>query len=400
MRRRLCSLAVLAVLAAGVVAVDPAQAANCDPTDPFCQQLQQQQAAQSSGQSQLDQIKAHLKNIQEIEAQLTALIVRLNAQRVQQEAQIAATQRRIDDLARQIRLTQAEIDREEAHISVREQYLDQRVRAMDKHGRLNYVELIVSSRNFNDLIDRMLVMQDLVRGDQLLLDNLRHEKASIEAKKSDLDHKKADQEVLMSQLQAQKTALEATIAQQNAALAYQRQLEAQYEQQRRELEAELADIANQIQALQAALDAEARGLGGGTGQFRWPEGARYPISQPFGPSTLPGEPAYAGYAHFHTGIDLAGPDSTPIFAADNGIATAYPGASGYGNYVIIVHGNGYSTLYGHMWSFAIPAGRQVRVIRGQQIGIEGSTGYSTGSHLHFEIRVDGAPQNPCAYLGC
>ena len=166
MRRSLCALALAAALLAGGAGAAPVHAANCDPNDPFCQQLQQQQSAQSSGQSQLDQIKARIKDIQQLEVQLTALIASLNAQRVQQEAQIAATQGRIDDLARQIRLAQAEIDREEAHISVREQYLDQRVRAMDKHGRLNYAELIVTSRNFNDLIDRMLVMQDLIRGDQ------------------------------------------------------------------------------------------------------------------------------------------------------------------------------------------------------------------------------------------
>lgn len=398
--RRLLAFPLLAAVLATLVCASPAAASSCDPTDPFCQQLHQQQDAQASGQHQLDDIKNTIKDIQAKVARLQALLASLQAQRVRQEAEIVATQARIDDLARQIRLSQAQIDRQEAHISVREQYLDQRVRAMDKHGRLNYLELMVTSHNFSDMVGRLLVMQDLIRGDQQLLENLRVEKVQLQQQKTALDRKKADQDALMAQLQQQKAALDQTIQQQNDALAYQSALEAQYEQQRRELEAELADIADKISALQKALDAEARGLGGGTGQFRWPEGARYAISQPFGPSSLPGEPAMFGYAHFHTGIDIAGPDSTPILAADSGIATAYPGASGYGNYVIIIHGNGYSTLYGHMWSFAIPAGQEVRVIRGQQIGFEGSTGYSTGSHLHFEIRLNGTPQNPCSYLGC
>jgi murein DD-endopeptidase MepM/ murein hydrolase activator NlpD len=401
MRRRLVVLAaMLGVLGSSLGSAPVAKAANCDPADPFCQQLQENQSAQSAGQARLDQIKNTIKDIQTKVAQLTAYLASLQAQRARQEAQIAATQARIDDLAKQIRLSQAQIDRQEAHISVREQYLDQRVRAMDKHGRINYMELIVTSRNFNDLVDRMLVMQDLIRGDQKLLDSLKTEKAQLQQQKADLDKKKADQEALMSQLKTQKAALEQTIRNQSDALAYQQALEAQYEQQRRDLEAQLADIANKIKLLQQALDAEAQGLGGGTGQFRWPEGARWPISQPFGPSPYPFEPAYGGYPHFHTGIDIAGPDSTPILAADSGIAIAYPGSYGYGNYVIIIHGNGYSTLYGHMWSFTIPAGQHVRVIRGQQIGVEGSSGNSTGSHLHFEIRYNDNPQNPCGYLGC
>jgi murein DD-endopeptidase MepM/ murein hydrolase activator NlpD len=401
MRRGLAVfLSGAALLAAPLGGAPVVQAASCDPTDPFCQQLQQQQGAQAAGQSQLDQIKQQIADIEKTVDHLTAYINQLNAQRAQQVAQIAATQARIDDLARQIRLSQAQIDRQQAHISVREQLLDQRVRAMDKHGRLNYLELVVTSHNFNDMVDRMLVMQDLIRGDQQLLENLRQEKVQLQQQQDALDKKKSDQDALLSQLQVQKAALDKTIADQNAALAYQQQLEVQFQQQRAEEEAALAQIANQIQLLQQALDAEAQGLGGGTGQFRWPEGARYPISQPFGPSPYPFEPPYDGYPHFHTGIDIAGPDSTPIYAADSGIATAYPGAYGYGNYVIIVHGNGYSTLYGHMWYFSIPAGQQVRVMRGQQIGVEGSSGNSTGSHLHFEIRLNDNPQNPCAYLGC
>ncbi len=398
-----CALALLLLTLAPPAPAVAVSASDCDPTDPICAALRGAQGDQADNAAQLDAIKNKIQDIQQKIAALTAQLAKLQAQRAQQEAQIARTQAEIEDLARQIRLAQAQVSRQEAHISVREQYLDQRVRAMDKHGRLDYLELVVTSRDFNQLIDRLMVMQDLIRGDQRTLESLKQDKAKLQQLRSDLDHKKAEQEVLLAQQQAQEAALQRTIADQQALLDYQRQLDAQYEVQRRQLEAQQAEIAARIQQLQQALDNEARGLGGGTGQFLWPEQARYPITQPYGPSSLPGEPPYNGYRHFHTGIDIGGPPGTPIIAADAGIASMYATGYGYGNYIIIIHGNGYSTLYGHMSGFALrdTTGRnEVAVTRGQVIGYEGSTGYSTGPHLHFEIRLNGAYQNPCAYLGC
>jgi murein DD-endopeptidase MepM/ murein hydrolase activator NlpD len=241
-------------------------------------------------------------------------------------------------------------------------------------------------------------MQAVVRGDQKLLDGLKTERAQLQALKSDLAQQKADQDAALAKLRAQQAALQVTIDQQNQALAVQQALAAQYAQQEKELEQALQVANAQVSYLQQQYDLAAQQLGGGSGQFVWPIGTRY-ITQPFGCSTLLGEPydANCPTKHIHTGIDLGGPYGARIVAADAGIATVYPGNTGYGNYVIIVHGNGYSTLYGHMSSFAIRSGA---VGRGQLIGYEGSTGYSTGAHLHFEIRYNGTPQNPCLWLGC
>ena len=131
-------------------------------------------------------------------------------------------------------------------------------------------------------------------------------------------------------------------------------------------------------------------------RFIWPE-PQAQISQPFGPSALPLEPAYGGYPHFHTGIDLVEPFASPIYAADDGVvALVGVSSSGYGNYVVIAHSGGLDTLYGHLSAALVKVGQ--RVTQGQAIGLEGSTGNSTGPHLHFELRINQKPVDPTPYL--
>jgi murein DD-endopeptidase MepM/ murein hydrolase activator NlpD len=131
-------------------------------------------------------------------------------------------------------------------------------------------------------------------------------------------------------------------------------------------------------------------------RFIWPE-PKAVISQGFGPSKLALEPPYGGFPHFHTGIDLVEPFGSPVYAADDGIV-ALVGASsnGYGRYVVIAHSGGLDTLYGHLSTTLVKVGQQV--VQGQTIGLEGSTGNSTGPHLHFELRIKQQPIDPTPYL--
>jgi murein DD-endopeptidase MepM/ murein hydrolase activator NlpD len=130
--------------------------------------------------------------------------------------------------------------------------------------------------------------------------------------------------------------------------------------------------------------------------FIWPMPAGQ-VSQGFGPSQLSFEPAFGGYAHFHTGLDIAGPENHPVLAADDGqVVETATGSSGYGTYVVLGHAGGFVTLYGHLNQILVRRGDRVK--QGQAIGLEGSTGYSTGPHLHFEVRVNGVPVDPAGYL--
>jgi murein DD-endopeptidase MepM/ murein hydrolase activator NlpD len=131
-------------------------------------------------------------------------------------------------------------------------------------------------------------------------------------------------------------------------------------------------------------------------RFIWPE-PQATISQPFGPSTFWYEPAYGGYAHFHTGIDLVEPFGSPVYAADDGVvALVGSSSSGYGNYVVIAHSGGWDTLYGHLSTAVVKVGQLVT--QGQVVGLEGSTGNSTGAHVHFELRINQRPVDPRPYL--
>jgi len=131
-------------------------------------------------------------------------------------------------------------------------------------------------------------------------------------------------------------------------------------------------------------------------RFIWPE-PNSQISQPFGPSTYWFEPPYGSYPHFHTGIDLVAPFGSPVFAADDGVVALVGATStGYGNYVVIAHAGGFDTLYGHLSTALVSVGQVVT--QGTPVGLEGSTGNSTGPHLHFELRVNQRPVDPTPYL--
>jgi murein DD-endopeptidase MepM/ murein hydrolase activator NlpD len=131
-------------------------------------------------------------------------------------------------------------------------------------------------------------------------------------------------------------------------------------------------------------------------RFIWPE-PQAQVSQLFGPSTYPFEPPYGGYAHFHTGMDMVEPFGSPVYAADDGIvALVGSTSSGYGTYVVVAHSGGLDTLYGHLSTALVKVGQSVA--QGQPVGMEGSTGNSTGAHLHFELRINQKPVDPAPYL--
>jgi murein DD-endopeptidase MepM/ murein hydrolase activator NlpD len=123
----------------------------------------------------------------------------------------------------------------------------------------------------------------------------------------------------------------------------------------------------------------------------------FTISQGFGPTDFDLEPAYAGFPHFHKGLDMVEPAGSTVLAADDGVvAAAATGTTGYGNYVVIAHASGITTLYGHLAVLMVQTGQQVS--QGQPIGLEGSTGMSTGPHCHFEMRVNAQPVDPTPFL--
>ena len=399
LRKSAVGLLVALLAGAGLGLSQPVRAVDCSPYDDICNALVDAQNQQAAQKKQLAEIQSKIKDVEQQMKALNAYIGSLNQQVIAQQALIDKTAAEIDGLDRSVRLTEADITRRQAHLEVRQELFGQRVRSMDKHGSVNYLSLVLSAQSFNQLIDRIALTQQIVQSDRRFITDLEAEKGRIQSLKDGLVGKRAQEAVLLERQRATKAQLETTRGAQQDAYAYEGQLEAQYKKQADDMAKAISDAADQVKQLQAAYDAEAAASGGGTGAFGWPENPHW-LSQGYGCSPYSFEMYWPACPskHLHSGIDLAQPYGTPVLAADNGVAAVYSTRYGYGNYVILTHGNGYATLYGHPASFNVRNGQLV--YRGQVIAYEGSTGNSTGPHLHFEIRYNGEYRNPCAWLGC
>jgi len=408
--RRFSAAVVIASLLWIPTITQTATAIYCYSGDPpavyaACLAYNQGIGAQVANQRQLQNIQHQIRNVQgQIDA-LYGLIKTLNDQIAAQQKLIAQTQAAILDLDRRIRLSDADLTFLKAHLSERDQLLNQRLRYVDSHGAINYVQLVLTASSFNDLMNRMIGAQQVVDSDQKLLDELNSERSLVTQATAALAVQRGQVAYLLKQEKAAVTALQTNQVTLAAAVGYQTQLEGQLASQYAELQAQRAAIDHEVSLLARKYQAAAEAAGGGTGQFEWPEPTcgHGCISQGFGCNSYwfeQWEPSCPFPHRIHTGIDIAGPWGTPIIAADTGVIYFYPGYYGYGNYIIIIHGHGYSTLYGHTASFARGLHSGQIVARGTVIAYEGSTGNSTGPHLHFEIRVNNVWKDPCTWLGC
>ena len=408
--RRFSAAVVIASLLWIPTITQTATAIYCYSGDPpavyaACLAYNQGIGAQVANRRQLQNIQHQIRNVQgQIDA-LYGLIKTLNDQIAAQQKLIAQTQAAILDLDRRIRLSDADLTFLKAHLSERDQLLNQRLRYVDSHGAINYVQLVLTASSFNDLMNRMIGAQQVVDSDQKLLDELNSERSLVTQATAALAVQRGQVAYLLKQEKAAVTALQTNQVTLAAAVGYQTQLEGQLASQYAELQAQRAAIDHEVSLLARKYQAAAEAAGGGTGQFEWPEPTcgHGCISQGFGCNSYwfeQWEPSCPFPHRIHTGIDIAGPWGTPIIAADTGVIYMFPGYYGYGNYIIIIHGHGYSTLYGHTASFARGLRSGQIVTRGTLIAYEGSTGNSTGPHLHFEIRVNNVWKDPCTWLGC
>jgi murein DD-endopeptidase MepM/ murein hydrolase activator NlpD len=390
--------------------VQTVSALYCYPGDPpvvykACLDYTNGIGQQVANQRELARIQSQINNAEAQMNALGALINNLRSQIDAQKALIAQTQATIDDLNRQIRFGDADLTRLRAHMSVRDQLLNQRLRYVDSHGGLNYAELVLTSSSFNSMMSRIVAAQQVAASDRKLLNDLSQEHSLVAQSNAALDDKRTHVTELLIQQKAAEADLQKNLDAEAAAMALAKQLEAQLSAQYALVQAQRAAIDAQVAALQQKYAAEARAAGGGTGQFEWPmpDCGHACISQGFGCNSYWFEQYEPGcpYPHrIHTGIDIAGTYGLPIIAADTGVVYFYPGSYGYGNYVVMIHGNGYSTLYGHLSRFNGSMQSGMIVARGDVIAYEGSTGNSTGPHLHFEIRVNNVWKDPCLWLGC
>jgi murein DD-endopeptidase MepM/ murein hydrolase activator NlpD len=378
----------------------------------------------------IDRLKGVLKdNLQKAEAQEIALQQQLQETRDtinQTIDKIAAAERRIAGLEREIASLDAQIAEEQQELRRTKTEYATFVRSAYKSDA-DPLALLLAAPDFQGFLNRAVAIEHLTYLANRLIDRihqvdrlLHSQQDLVRAKKKEADKERAD-------LVDQKAAL---LKQQ----AHQQDLENRLRQSIAQVKWELVAINGQSAALaqriadmeiarQDQLIAEAEQAAWQQAQF-WMQNnlfslpnanashsTRYPLIWPqqhgaitlvFGPCTQSFEPPGFGYRHFHTGVDVAYNQGSPILAADDGVVVA-AGSSlingqlvGYGNYIIVAHRNNFFSLYGHLLGFQVKAGDSVH--QSQLIGYEGSTGNSTGPHVHFEYRYGGQPTNPLPYL--
>lgn len=359
-------------------------------------------------QGQIDSSRLEQENWQQVIEDVSAKLKQIQADLDAANARLQSIQTKQAEINAQIAQTQNEIVKMEAYLKTRQDVLNRRVRAIYMHGQLNYLEVILGANSFSDFANRVELLKRVIRSDYNLILEIQKQKAAIEAKKAQLEEDKRQLDALAAEAEKMRQEIAKKKAEQQKVLDAAKSNKAAAAQMEQDLNAQLASVRNLIQQRLAAAEAarqaaqqqaasDDEGGGGsddnyvqGTGAMGWP--CSGPITSPFGYRTHP----IFGTTIFHAGIDIGVDYGTPIHAADSGVVVYSGWISGYGNAVIIDHGGGISTLYGHNQSLAVSEGQSVS--KGSVIAYAGSTGNSTGPHCHFEVDVNGSPVNPMGYL--
>lgn len=268
-----------------------------------------------------------------------------------------------------------------------EEQAARRLRQMYEGQRLGLLDMLFQVNSLQQLMDVLYYQERIADMDRQLIACLRTKAAALSAQKNQLGQQKMQLAEIVSEFAKKALMLNKEKSEQEVVADKLRSQRAFYEAAEQQLSRESSQLESQINAMiRASQSHPEKVVTHGSGTMSLPIQA--PVTSPFGWRRHP----IFGIRKFHTGVDLGGANHTPIRAADSGNVLYSGWYGGYGKVVIVSHGNGLATLYAHMSKVAASAGDNVS--KGDVVGYEGSTGFSTGPHLHFEVRVDGKPNNP------
>lgn len=385
--RLLCGILILALFTS---AASQAGAVTQSEIDALKKEQQESQAKQQQLKEQLAGVKEDQAAAQQKRQILAQQLDAINAEIANIDAQIAYYDGEI---------ALKEVERGEAEKREAEQYelFCQRVRMMEEQGTVSYWSILFNAGSFSDLLDRIADVDAVMAYDNKIMDQLIATRQELERLQGELESARAEEQEAREQQEAKKAEQQAKVAEAQKLLD---QINADVAEVNRQLEAEDAAAAS----LQAEITRKQKQLEEERKQQNVtlpPTGSGYQWPLPAGNLTLTSAFGYRMHPidlvpHSHTGIDVSAAGGTPIYAAKGGQVIMSEYGSGvnwsYGNFVVIDHGDGTTTLYAHMSSRAVSEGQLVT--QGQTIGYVGNTGNSKGNHLHFEVRVNGQRVDP------
>ena len=349
--------------------------------------------------SQLESKKAELEKQLDALADNKAEVLQrrklLDQQVANTSAQIQNIETQISEYSALIAQTESELANTQQQEAEQYELFCKRVRAMEEQGTVDYWSVLFRANNFSDLLSRLDAVNEIVEYDQRVIDRLKALQVEIAEKKTQLEGSKAQSEAARAELVSKKKLLDAQRQEAIALIQEIQSNEKQYQGTLRSLDQEEEAIQRKIVQLSKELAAQQAAQGKPTssssGGYIWPVDSRY-ITSTVGGRSSPG--GVGSTNHKGTDIGRVGYTS-PIYAAKAGTVIVSQYSSSYGNYVVVSHGSGNTTLYGHMSSRKVEVGQYVK--QGDVLGITGSTGNSTGPHLHFEVTENGVRVNPLSH---
>ena len=388
--QRIIVIVLAAVLLLSLLASALAAIAYADVTK---QDIQNIKDDLSDIQAQKKEVQAKLAEIRDDLSQAKAQVELIQSQVVLTEEEINTSQALLDRYDLQIAEKEADIQRLEAQEEAQYQEFYRQVRWMEETGGTSYLSILFEASSLAEMLDSAMIITDIMDYSNRIIDQLNATQAQLGAARDELAAGRAAPAEVQQDLEVRKAELEDQRAQAQTLLSQIAASESEYAAEAKKLadseaqiNKELKEAERKYAAQLAALEAQ-QNANMTSGDWYWPLPGRYKISSLFGSRPDP----FTGKRDNHTGTDIPAPGGTPIYAAKTGIVTTVnknKNASSYGYYCIISHGSGYATLYAHQNQVPIVQEGQA-VQKGQVIGYVGSTGRSTGNHLHFELRVNG-----------
>lgn len=386
-------LLVLAIIVLAGYIFQPTQGKASSQLDKINQQLEQvrkQMSAAAHNRNQADKDKQYILSMKQKTAQSVDEII---AQMNDVGNQLNAVQAQVEATEAKVRQAGTDLEEAEKRLQTRDKLLQSRIRLMYTDGIVSYLDVLLSANSFSDFIDRMDSLSSILGQDRDILESHKKDKAEVAAKKLEVERTLAEAKTMYGKLADYHDLLRDKEKEKEVMVA-------KYSSQADELDEISADQEDLlIELAKKASDLEAKkktikvyyNPGGKLGM---PLRVSWHLSSPFGYRIHP----ITGVKKLHTGMDMAVPKGTPIYAAESGVVIVAQWWSDYGNCVIIDHGGGLWTIYGHIRDGGIMVEKGQTVKRGQKIAEVGSTGMSTGNHLHFEVRLNQNAVNPAPYL--